>query len=139
MDLHELKALLPKHKHDIESVDRLRELGFPTIEPIITGIIEWVVDGNWPVARPLQSLLIDIGKPIAPYLKEFLSGDDDTGKYFVISGVIGQSRELTETLVSDLLRISKNPTDQERIEGVAEVASEVLEEYGLVFEDETSE
>ena len=127
MDYQELLKLVPKHKFDIESVNKLSIIGYPIIAPILPELLEWCFDGNWPVAQCLDKLLIGIGKPLAVYIKPIFMGNDDTGKYFILSRIISYSKELSEELYSDLIRMANLPTQGEIEEGVNEISQEILD------------
>ena len=55
------RECIPKDKHDLLALERARELGFPLLNEIIPDLLEWLQDGNWPVARPTATLLAEAG------------------------------------------------------------------------------
>ena len=40
--------LLPKDKHDDETIKRLRKLPIQELVPLLPELLEWVADVNWP-------------------------------------------------------------------------------------------
>lgn len=72
----DLKDCIPKGKFDLAAIDRAVEVGFPQINPILPDLLEWIKDGNWPVALPTASLLSGAGPEIVPFVKSILNADD---------------------------------------------------------------
>jgi len=122
----ELLALLPLDKYDIGKIERLREIGYPEIEPLLPTLLEWLKDGNWPIARILPPFLADIGSPLAPHIRTVLSTSDGLWKYWVLSTVVAVSTQLRDSLRPDLERIAHNPSQDERAEEVDLCAQELL-------------
>jgi hypothetical protein len=128
MNEQDLNNLIPRHKFDIARAEQICNLGFPAVEPILPEILEWLQDGNWPVAHALHRFVISIGSPLAPYIRPILDGDDDTWKYFILTPVVRNSPELARALMDDLTRIAYSPTPGEDVEEVSELAREILAE-----------
>ncbi len=42
----QLLELLPRDKHDVAAVERLAALGYPTVEPVLPELLEWIQDIN---------------------------------------------------------------------------------------------
>ena len=76
----------------------LVDAGYPAVAPLLKGMLEWVQDPNWPVARVLYPFLGTIGVPIAPFLREVLATDDEDWIFFVISELVAPSAVLTAAL-----------------------------------------
>ena len=102
----ELLRLVPREKGDFENVRALAKLGFPTIEPILPELFEWLQNGNWPIARELGPLVASGGKVVVPHVRNILAGEDTIWKYFLIGSVVYGDRELVEELMPDLLAIA---------------------------------
>ncbi len=117
---------LPNDKHDIETAAALVELGWERVEPAAFQILEWVLDGNWPVASVLQPLLVKAGARLAPCVRTILESEDDTGKYHLLVGVVMHSTELALALRPELSRLSCRPTAGELSEEVSNQAQEIL-------------
>jgi hypothetical protein len=122
----DLQMNMPIDKRDVRGAEALVALGYPAVEPILAQLLEWVQDGNWPVARTLAPFLSTIGSPLAPHVAQILQGDDDTWKYFLLSTVVGKSKELTAVLLPQLERLKSNPTEGEVEEGLDLMASNIL-------------
>lgn len=124
-----LVALLPADKFETDKAGELTALGFPTIGPILPALLEWMQDINWPVAQTLQPFLATIGLPLLPHVRRILETSDDIWKYWVISCIVGKSRELTQALVPELQRLASAPTPSEREEELDTLAREILENH----------
>lgn len=122
----ELEELLPLDKFDAAKLDKLEQMGFPAIEPLVPALLAWLQDGNWPVAKRLSPLLASIGSPIAPCVRQVLSGDDGLWKYWVLCMVVKASVELRRDLKEDIERIASSPTRDERAEEVDLYARDLL-------------
>lgn len=122
----DLLKLLPRDKIHTRSAQKLVELGFPAVEPVLSEILEWVQDGNWPVAQIFLPFLADVGLPLAPHIQRILSTDDAGWKYFILFCVVGESDELRRQLKSDLERLASSPTADERSWGTDKIARELL-------------
>jgi hypothetical protein len=110
----ELRAALPRGKFDKASVERIRELGYPTIEPILPHLMTWLQDMNWPVARPLAKYLIPIGRPLLPYIRRVLEGDDDLWQYWVLGSLVKHlESDVIAELRDDLVEISRHEDPEE--------------------------
>jgi hypothetical protein len=91
------------------------------------GLLEWVQDLNWPVARVLAPFLASAGSVVAPDIRRVLGSSDDTWKSSLVIGVVSNSKELIELLQPELLRIANSPTSGERTEGLDEVVAELFD------------
>lgn len=123
-----LVALIPLTKHETEKASALVQLGFPAVEPVVPQILEWLQDLNWPVGFIFQPFLVRIGKPLAPYIRTILAGQDDGWKYSLLAAVVGESTELAQTLRPELERLATSPSAGESKEEVDKIAAEILEE-----------
>jgi hypothetical protein len=126
----DLAALVPITKFDTEKASALVHLGYPTIEPVIPKLLEWMQDLNWPVAHVFQPFLASIGQPIAPNVRVVLSGEDSGWKYSLLSAVVSCSPELARALRPELERLARHPTTEDSNEEVDLVATEILGAIG---------
>ena len=117
-----------RHKSDIESAHALVALGYPAVAPRLPHLLEWVQDGNWPVAKALAPFLAAIGRPILPAAREVLrQTDDPSWKWFLIEDVLTRmDPAAVRELRPDLERLAFAPSDRDRDEQVDQVAREVL-------------
>lgn len=120
-------SVVPSSKHDVEAAERAVALGWPGVAPVLPELLEWLRDGNWPVAHALAPFLAGIGGPIVPSLRPILQGDDLLWTYWVIRTVLADAPlTVVEQLRPDLERLVTNPTASEAEEELPEAAKDVL-------------
>jgi hypothetical protein len=123
----ELRALIPKGEHDTERAEKLVALGYPAVAPIVPELIEWLRDGNWPVARILGPFLQTIGLPLVPEIRRVFATDDYGWQYFLLVFLVN-TPEMVAALRAELTRLAEHPTPREAEEALDELAQECLEE-----------
>jgi hypothetical protein len=120
-------GVVPTNKSDIAAAERAVALGWPGAELVISELLEWIQDYNWPVAHTLAPFLASVGRPLARYLRPIFDGDDEVWTYWVINAVLANAPdELFEEFTPLLVRIAEHPTPGERTEELDEVAATVL-------------
>ncbi|WNG51859.1 DUF5071 domain-containing protein [Archangium minus] len=125
-----LETLLPRHKTDLDNAHRVVERGYPAVAPLLPQLLEWVKDGNWPVAHILAPFLASIGSPIVPHVRDILRGDDDLWKYYVVARIVRMMpRATAEALRPELTRIASDPTSGEEVEAIDDLAAEILRQW----------
>ncbi len=119
-----IQDLVPKHKGDNETADKLKSYSYDQIKPIIPDLLTWMQDMNWPVARPVSDYLETITDDIGSELVKILQGDDEVWKYWII----GRFGSLTkdESVLNEIRRIAFHPTKAEIVDEVDERAREIL-------------
>jgi hypothetical protein len=133
-----LQDLIPNSKYDLDRARAAVEAGYPAVDPILGGLLEWLQDDNWPVARILTPFLQSIGAPLVPYIWHVLRTNDDVWKCWVI-GVLIPS--LSEDVAAEfffrpeLERLGYSPQFHERTEELDERARGVLEHFGWIRKD----
>ena len=123
-------SLIPREKHDIERAEAAIKAGYPAIEPILPGLLEWMQDINWHVARVLAPFLASIGAPLLPYIERIFSTDDHIWKRWIMLYIISESEKLAIAFRTELERLAYYPTKIEVEEELNENAQSVLEEFG---------
>jgi hypothetical protein len=121
---NELRRALPRDKDDLASLEKLAELGYPKIEPILPHLMTWLQDINWPIAGPMAQYLATIGPPLLDVIHQVLGGDDDIWKYWVLEYLVSEMDDtLQQALRGDLERLAAGSDPEE----VHVVAGEILE------------
>lgn len=124
-------TVIPQNKFDIEAVERAKTISFPALNQHIPQYLEWLQDGNWPVANPVTGLLLYAGPEIIPHIINILRGNDEPWFYFLVVGLITEYKtkqpNYFAALQPELDRIKNNPTETEIIECVHEMVVELLE------------
>lgn len=105
--------------------------GWPAVLPVLPGLLEWLQDMNWPVARPLAPFLASIGAPLAPAIRQVLDGDDGIWKTNLILQLVAPSPALRAALDEDLRRLATHPSAGDRAEEADQAALEALGQTGL--------
>ncbi|MFB8375360.1 DUF5071 domain-containing protein [Paenibacillus taichungensis] len=122
-----VRQWLPRDKHDFEAVRKLSELSNEELRDIIPELMEWLQDGNWPIFRSVEDLLLRFEEELIPYIQNVFNTKDPQWEYFMLTGLISRlpSRYLI-VLKDDLERILKNPTEDEMLEELDEVIVPLL-------------
>jgi hypothetical protein len=123
-------GFVPRDKHDDESANRAIGAGYPAVEPVLSYLLEWIQDMNWPVAQTLAPFLATIGTPLVPYIKKVFETDDEIWKYWIMGEIFLESPEVAEEFRDELKRIAYAPTQSEITEELPERALDVLQHYG---------
>lgn len=120
-------GIVPTNKSDVAAAERAVALGWPGVEPVISELLKWIQDYNWPVAHTLAPFLASVGRPLAPYLRPVLEGDDELWKYWVIDAVLVDAPdELVEEVTPLLVRIADHPTPGEQANELDKAAAAAL-------------
>lgn len=135
----ELEDCIPKNKHDKESVDKARLVGFPGINVILPQLLEWLQDRNWPVAYEVLDLLSNADVEIVPHIKTVLASQDSGWKYSLITiGLISRlPPSIRELLRADLQRLVDHPNESDVREEVNLTSREILDEWDAVVMEPT--
>ena len=116
MKANELMQLVPKDKFDKTSVLKLMELTEVEIRPILSELLFWIADINWPIAKDVVCILKKFPRSVVPLIKDKLkpTEKDEEWKYFIISNLIPQlPADAQVLLVDDIARIIDEPTASE--------------------------
>lgn len=122
-----IRSLLPRHKHDLENVKRLKEFDPVALKPIVPELFDWIQDINWPVAVEIAKILVSCGRDSIPELKKILDSSDDDWKYACFSWVITKlPRDVIMELAPELNRIAYQPTSTEKNYELDDTAKEII-------------
>ena len=122
----DIRLLLPQHKADVERASAIVAHGYPSVAPVLSDLIAWLQDGNWPVAHVIAPFLATIGTPLLPEIRRVLQTTDDIWKYWLLAGVVAESPDLAHALRDDLTLLASAPAAGEAAEEVDLVAREIL-------------
>ncbi|MFS0558645.1 DUF5071 domain-containing protein [Brevibacillus sp. 179-C9.3 HS] len=113
--MENIRSFIPKDKHDLESVNRLKELNPAMLKPVLPDLFEWVQDINWPVARGIAQILVSCGREMIPELKKVLESNDDDWKFACFGWIINDlPLEIVKELEPELKQIANQPSTIER-------------------------
>lgn len=112
----ELRELIPKHTDYQEVIERLKNLSFEEIKPIIPDLLKWLQDINWPIAGPVVEVLGPFSDKLVPYILNILQSNDGIWKLWILTTLARTTKD--RTLLNEIERIAKFPTRDEIEEGV---------------------
>lgn len=122
-----IRTILPKDKFDVESVEKLAKRSNDELREILPELMEWLQDGNWPISKPVENLLLRFGVELIPYIQYVFQTRDPQWEYFMLSGLIPRlPLECLRMLKPDLERIIECPTDSEILEELDDVIVPML-------------
>lgn len=123
--IENVKDLIPKDKHDLETAIQLKNYSYQELKEIIPNLLEWLQDINWPVAKPVSDYLQSIHNEITDELLLVLKSDDGAWKYWIVTffGLVIEN----SLIQKEILRIAHFPTKNEKIEEVDLIALEIVE------------
>ncbi len=87
-------------------------------------MLEWIQDINWPVAKPISEYLVVINENISQEIIAILKTNDEVWKYWTIS-IFGKITN-DQSIQNEIIRIAKNPTENEIEEKVSKIANEII-------------
>lgn len=122
LDQKNLRELLPKDKFDLERANALVSIGYPTVAPLLSELLEWLQDGNWPVSKIFSPFLASVGTPLAEEIRKILRTEDHLWKYWVLLRVVAYSSELATALYPELVKIAESDpldTDEKEVKSIA--------------------
>lgn len=123
----------PTNKCDLEAVRGLEGASREDLTAHARELLTWLQDMNWPVARPMATLLARLGSALEEPVREVIASDDDIWTLSVISDLVAESDlDLARALEPELRRIAENPSAGERAEEVDAAARAVLERLDRV-------
>lgn len=113
---------------------KLSEFSDVELKVIIPELMEWLQDGNWPISKPVEDILLRLGEDLVPHIKDVLQTQDSTWEYFILVGLIDRLPvSHLSMLRSDLVRILESPTHDEILEELDEVILELLEKMKVGY------
>jgi hypothetical protein len=113
----DLKKLIPKHKFDIETTEKLKEYSYEQVKPIIPELLTWIQDGHWYVAAPVADFLVPFANHITEELLKILRTNDAEWEFQCLRYFGFETNDIE--LKNEITRIALNPTQNE-IEGEAQ-------------------
>ncbi|OMD89832.1 hypothetical protein BSK49_10705 [Paenibacillus odorifer] len=123
-----IRKLLPKDKHDFDSVKILQECDKDAIRTILPDLFEWLQDSNWPISIEISDILLQFNSELVPFIRDILNSEDGLWKCSILSLLFDKLslRDKLE-LVPDLQRLSTYPTLDDKDAGIDEITMEILE------------
>ncbi|WP_326108139.1 DUF5071 domain-containing protein [Paenibacillus kribbensis] len=123
-----INELIPRDKYDFERVEQLKKQPTEKLKRILPELLEWLQDGNWPIAEPIENVLLNFKEELIPYIRGIFSTNDGCWKYFVLHGLIRKLPDyILKELKVDLNRMLNAPTEDEKQEELDDILIELLE------------
>lgn len=123
-----IRKMIPKHKLDFDSIDKLKEFDKDILRPIVPDLFEWLQDLNWPISTGISDILLQFENELIPYIREILNSDDSCWKYSILIRLIDRMNPKDKfELIQDLERLSDKPSLNDKEEYVDEIAKEILD------------
>ncbi|MFC9710254.1 DUF5071 domain-containing protein [Paenibacillus sp. NPDC056933] len=123
-----IREMLPQDKHDFGAVRKLSVLSNEELKEILPELFEWLQDGNWPISKSVEDLLLRFGEELIPHIQNVFKTKDPQWEYVMLTGLM-ISRLPSQYLIilkDDLGRILENPTADEVLEELDEVIIPLL-------------
>ncbi|KTD86097.1 DUF5071 domain-containing protein [Paenibacillus etheri] len=108
-DLHLLLQPISKDYWD-GAAETVVRLGYPRVKSILSGLLEWIQDRNWPGAGQIGVFLLEIGDPVIPYVKDILNqhSDDQEWVYWIFEVLINHWNTVQVLQIqAELIKISQ--------------------------------
>ena len=118
--------MLPKDKFDVSAVEQLRTADTQLVIPLLKGMLEWIQDMNWPVAKPMVEVLLNYPTEITPFVEEVLRGDDEMWIYCCLIELVPNLPFYSKLVLVDAVEeIASRPISAFN-EDIVQVAKEAL-------------
>ncbi len=122
-------GIVPADKGDMESCGRLAAASDEEVIVVISELLEWLQDMNWPVANSVRDRIKVIREPLIEPLNLILSGNDESWKWFIVESLLRNvAPEVISGIKKELVRIHEAPRKAEIDEKVWEEVKEFLDE-----------
>ncbi|MBP1903447.1 hypothetical protein J2Z32_000059 [Paenibacillus turicensis] len=123
----DIRQLLPKDKHDFDSVNKLKEYDKDALREVIPELLIWLQDTNWPISLAVRDILIQFDKELIPHFKQILNSNDGMWKYWILTELVNRlTPDVRVELTQELIRLSNEPQPYDVIEEVDTAAKELL-------------
>lgn len=119
-----IKDLVPKEKGDHENIQKLKNLSFEEIQPIIPDLLIWLQDINWPISGDVADVLKPFADKLTPYFTEIFKTNDGLWKLWILT-FFGRGTK-DEILLNEITRIANFPTKDEMDDEVDLEAQAIL-------------
>ena len=125
-----MHPLIPKSRSDLATANRAIQAGYPAVQPVLSELVEWLKDYNWPVARVLSPFLATIGLPLVPYIDHVFSTSDETWQYWMIVCLIANNENLFKHYKPRLIELATNPSKNDVHHELDDVSRNALTSRG---------
>ena len=127
--MKDLSYIIPKDKFDKEFAGNLNKYSISEVKEYIPQLLEWLQDGNWPVATPVGEYLQPHVNEIEDEIMGVLHTDDGVWKYWTLGLIYNYDKLPGDKIMAEVKRIAKYPTPHDIEEELQERAIEILEKF----------
>jgi hypothetical protein len=126
-----MKNYIPKEKVDIKALDYLKTLSFEEISSEdIPELLVWFQDLNWGNANGIAAFLMPYINNIKNELITILNGKDGQWKRGILAALVAKTSAIPDPqLLSIITRIAKQPSEDDKEEGVDIVANKIISKF----------
>jgi hypothetical protein len=128
MNRTELLQLLPHNKEDAARAIALTKLGYPTVEPVLEQLIDWLRTNGSPVDRVLREFFASLGEPAVPVVRKVLRSRHELHRHAVVAHVVMHWPRQAVALVKPELEMLATASD---FCGTDLAAMQLLLKHGL--------
>jgi hypothetical protein len=90
MDAKSLNRLLPHDKDDAKGAGALVALGYPTVEPVLPHMLNWLKSNGSPVELVMREFFASLGVDAVPVVQKALVSRHEGLKYSVVMYVVAR-------------------------------------------------
>ncbi|AJY77931.1 hypothetical protein VN24_21915 [Paenibacillus beijingensis] len=124
----DIRELIPKHKKDFESIEKLKTLDLEELKLILPELLEWLQDMNWPIAREIQTILLHFPEDLTPHIRRIFRTSDGEWKYWILYSLLTDlPKHILIDLKPDLERINNYPTEDEKSSDLKYIVEDLLQ------------
>jgi len=127
--MKDFSHITPKDKADEEFVHNLNKYSILEIKEYVPQLLEWLQDGNWPVASHIFKYLQPHVSKIEDEIMDVLHSDDEIWKYWILGLILSYGKVPGNKTMTEVMRIAKYPTPKEIEEELQERAIEIIKQF----------
>ncbi|WML29343.1 DUF5071 domain-containing protein [Neobacillus sp. OS1-32] len=75
---------MPRNKHDFVKVNQIKKLSRNEQLLLLPGLLEWIQDMNWPIAKEVAEFLLTFPNEIVSLIQDVLATNDNEWKYWCL-------------------------------------------------------
>lgn len=121
--------LIPKDKSDDSNIDELNTYDIDRIRTIVPQLLEWLQDGNWPIANRIASYFQPRINKIEDEILAILNTNDEIWKYYILLLILHANQQPGRKIMEEVSRIAISPKPSETEEELDEIARDIVNKF----------
>jgi hypothetical protein len=114
--LQTMRAKILSKKTSQEEIAAILAQGYPALADLLPTLLEKLQDMNWPNASQVATFLTTIGRPVLPYVRDILQGNDRVWQYWLLHVLVEEwDKELVAEIQTELFTLAQL-TDKEEFD-----------------------